>query len=140
MNITNLALNYSVAPQLDIADIEALKAAGYDMVINNRPDGETEDQPTSEQVRAAVEAAGLKYVYNPVDLKALSHKEVEIQSAQISTDQKVFAFCRTGTRSSVLWVLANQEDEQTFNELVASVQQKGFDLGRCMPAMEPLKK
>lgn len=140
MNITQLADGYSVSPQIDLQDIQALKAQGIEVVINNRPDGEADDQPTSAQMKAAVESAGLEYVYNPVDLKALSEKEVQTQSALISSGKEVFSFCRTGTRSSVLWVLANQGELASFDDLVDQVQGKGFDLGRCMPAMEPLKR
>jgi len=52
----------------------------------------------------------------------------------------VFAYCRTGTRSSVLWVLALHNDGVSFNQLFAEVAEKGFDLNRCLPAMQPLIK
>lgn len=140
MNITELSPLYFVSPQIDVADLDSLKAQGFGVIVNNRPDGEAEDQPSSEEIQAAAERAGLRYVYNPVDLKVLSQKEVTVQDELIKSDEKVFAYCRTGTRSSVLWVLANQEDESSFVALVADVMKKGFDLGRCLPAMEPLKK
>ncbi|MFD1384966.1 TIGR01244 family sulfur transferase [Rhodanobacter aciditrophus] len=140
MTITALTESYSVSPQITLQDIDMLKSQGVEVVINNRPDGETEDQPTSAQMKEAVEAAGLEYVFNPVDLKALSEKEVQAQAAQIDSGKQVFSYCRTGTRSSVLWVLANQGHLASFDELVDQVQAKGFDLGRCMPAMAPLKR
>lgn len=140
MNITELSSQYFVSPQISVADFETLKAQGFDVVINNRPDGESDDQPSSADLQAAAESVGLRYIYNPVDLKQLSNKEVAVQDELIKGSDKVFAFCRTGTRSSVLWVLANQKDEESFVTLVADVMKKGFDLGRCLPAMEPLKK
>ncbi|SBT18342.1 Beta-lactamase hydrolase-like protein [Marinomonas gallaica] len=140
MNITELSPQYFVSPQIEIADLESLKSQGFVVVVNNRPDGEAEDQPCSSEIQVAAEQAGLRYVYNPVDLKRLSSKEVAAQDELIKANDKVFAFCRTGTRSSVLWVLAKQEDEMSFVTLVADVMKKGFDLGRCLPAMERLKK
>ncbi|SBS33040.1 Beta-lactamase hydrolase-like protein [Marinomonas aquimarina] len=140
MNITELSSQYFVSPQIEVSDLVSLKAQGFDVIVNNRPDGEAEDQPSSADIQAAAEQAGLRYVYNPVDLKTLSQKEVLAQDELIKADEKVFAFCRTGTRSSVLWVLANQKDEMSFVSLVAEVMKKGFDLGRCLPAMERLKK
>lgn len=140
MNITELSSHYFVSPQIELSDINALKEQGFAVIVNNRPDGESEDQPSSAEVQAAVEQAGLRYVYNPVDLQSLSLKEVLVQNELIETGDKVFAYCRTGTRSSVLWVLANQKDEASFVTLVADVMRKGFDLGRCLPAMERLKK
>lgn len=140
MNITELNSNYSVSPQISVAEVEEIKALGFDVLINNRPDGEVDDQPTSAEIQAAAEQAGLTYVYNPVDLKQLTNKEVVAQQQAIADAGNVFAYCRTGTRSSVLWVLAEQKDENSFIEHVAHVMKKGFDLGRCLPAMEPLKK
>ncbi|MCO4784430.1 TIGR01244 family sulfur transferase [Marinomonas atlantica] len=140
MNITELSPEYFVSPQIEVADLVVLRSQGFDVVVNNRPDGEAEDQPSSAEIQSAVEQAGMRYVYNPVDLKRLSNSEVTVQDELIKSDDKVFAFCRTGTRSSVLWVLANQEDEMSFVTLVADVMKKGFDLGRCLPAMERLKK
>lgn len=140
MNITELSSLYFVSPQIAVSDVASLKAQGFDVIVNNRPDGEAEDQPTSADIQAAAEQAGLRYVYNPVDLSKLSQKEVSAQNELMQADEKVFAYCRTGTRSSVLWVLANQKDETSFITLVAEVMKKGFDLGRCLPAMERLKK
>lgn len=140
MNITELAPNYAVTPQVEVQDIPQIKALGYDVLINNRPDGEADDQPNEADIRAAAEQAGLAYLHNPVDLKSLSNAEVAAQQSIIKDGDKVLAFCRTGTRSSVLWVLAEQQDEASFIEHVAHVMKKGFDLGRCLPAMERLKK
>ena len=40
LDIRRLTPTYAVAPQIDPSDLPALKAAGYVMVIDNRPDGE----------------------------------------------------------------------------------------------------
>ena len=46
-----------VAGQIGPADVPALKAEGVTMIINNRPDGEDADQPTSAEIEAAARAA-----------------------------------------------------------------------------------
>ena len=140
MKITELSPQYSVSPQIFLSDVAELKRLGFDVVVNNRPDGESDDQPSSDQVKREVEEAGLRYVYNPINLNNLSAAEVSIQNEQIQTSDKVFAYCRTGTRSSVLWVLALHNDDVSFDNLFTQVVEKGFDLNRCLPAMQPLKK
>ncbi len=40
MDIRPLTPDYAVSPQIDPGDLPAIKAAGYVMVIDNRPDGE----------------------------------------------------------------------------------------------------
>ncbi len=51
----------------------------------------------------------------------------------------MLAFCRTGTRSSVLWALNNQ-DTKDMTALLAELKQKGFDMDPCLPAMMPFIK
>lgn len=140
MSITQLAEQYFVTPQISVEQIEAIAAAGFQKVVNNRPDGESEDQPSSADLQAVVEAAGLVYVYNPVDLSKLSQNEVDAQQAALADNVKTLAFCRTGTRSSVLWVLLQQQAGDDFEQLCQQVSAKGFDLQRCLPAMQPLQR
>lgn len=139
-NSVALDEQYFVAPQIAIDDLSALKALGFERIINNRPDGEVPDQPSSVDMNAAAQALGLEYIDNPINLNALGLEQVEIQRAAIAEPKKTFAFCRTGTRSSVLWVLVNNAKGQSYQSLVEHVSSKGFDLARCEPAMTPLAK
>ena len=43
----------SVSPQIEAGDVGVLVAQGYRAIICNRPDGEGEDQPPSDGIRAA---------------------------------------------------------------------------------------
>lgn len=131
---------YFVAPQLSEEDFVALKEQGFDRIINNRPELESEDQPSGKSLQEAAETLGLEYISNPIDLSKLSQEDVFCQAAALSTMKKTLAFCRTGTRSSVLWVLLNNDKGGDYDDLSAHVSSKGFDLTRCVPAMTPLKK
>ncbi|GAB3482529.1 protein tyrosine phosphatase family protein [Marinomonas epiphytica] len=137
---TMLEEQYFVAPQIYAEDLPRLKELGFERIINNRPDGEVEDQPTAAVLREQAEALDLEYVENAIDLKALSQDHVVRQSIAIDQDKKTLAFCRTGTRSSVVWVLLKNAAGEDYSSLCASVQAKGFDLSRCEAAMSPLAK
>jgi uncharacterized protein (TIGR01244 family) len=119
----------SVAPQIELADVARAKAEGFAMVINNRPDGESPDQPSSAEVQAAAEAAGLAYVHIPVR-GGPTPEQVEIER-QILAEAKgpVLAYCRSGTRSIVTWsigqALAGTRSRQELIELGAEA---GYDL------------
>ena len=139
-NPIQLSDNYFVTPQVVSDDLLQLKAQGFERIINNRPDHEAEDQPLSIDLQELAETLGFEYFHNPVDLKKLSKVEVEAQMSALADTKKTLAFCRTGTRSSVLWVLMNTSQGQNYNDLKAEVAGKGFDLSRCEPAMEPLVK
>ncbi len=138
MEPIKLSEQYYVLPQITESEIVGYIAQGFDVIVNNRPDNESEGQPLSKDLANKAKELGIRYVYNPVDLSKLSQQQLDQQQDAVSSSEKVLAFCRTGTRSSVLWVLNNQT-EYAFDELVSSVNSKGFDLSRCLPAMEKLK-
>ena len=46
------------SPQIDVADIAQAVAQGVTLIINNRPEGESEDQTPGSQIEAAARAAG----------------------------------------------------------------------------------
>jgi|GEM_PF-421188 len=85
LTVQQLTPDFCVAPQLTPEAMASLAAAGFKSVINNRPDFEGgPDQPTSEQVRAAAEAAGLVYRHLPVQGGYQSPEEIAARPARRS--------------------------------------------------------
>lgn len=131
---------YFVAPQLIKEDLIAVKEQGFERVINNRPEQESEDQPSGKSLQEAAERLGLEYLNNPINLSKLSQEHIACQKNALLTAKKTLAFCRTGTRSSVLWVLLNNSQGRKYNDLYSHVSSKGIDLTRCISVMTPLLK
>ena len=106
-----LSDDVSVAPQLDAAAMALAAQAGFKSVINNRPDFEGgPDQPTSADVAAAAQAAGLAYVYQPVAGGYQSPEDIARFKQFIDTLPKpILAFCRSGARCTKLFVGAQQD-------------------------------
>ncbi len=105
INVQPLSPDVSVAPQLGPEAMAPLAQAGYKSVVNNRPDFEGgPDQPTSAAIEAAAKAAGLVYVYLPVQPGYQSPEEIQ-KFAQLlsSLPRPILAFCRSGTRSGKLY-------------------------------------
>ena len=67
MDIRQITPDYAVSPQIEPADIAAIKAAGFRTVICNRPDEEVTAELGAAAMRDAAEAAGLAFVDNPVN-------------------------------------------------------------------------
>lgn len=100
----------SVSGQVAPEDMAAIRAAGFTTIVCNRPDGEGPGQPSSDAVRAAAEAAGLAYHYNPVSPGALTAEHVAEQARVIAGSAgPVLAHCASGKRATMLWALANPE-------------------------------
>ncbi len=102
-----LAPDYHVAAQLHPQDMARLARLGYSLVINNRPDGESPDQPGSAEMAKAAEAAGLDYVYLPVRPGHYPAQDLaRLQDILARHKGKIAAYCRSGTRAATLWALA----------------------------------
>jgi uncharacterized protein (TIGR01244 family) len=113
--------------QLTVADIDALAAQGVRLIVNNRPDGEEPGQPSSAEIEAAANAAGLGYVHIPV-AGAFPPARIEAM-AQALEQGPALAFCRSGTRSTFLWALARARRGAPAEESVAAAAAAGYDLG-----------
>ena len=128
MKIVKLAEHIAVSEQLTKEDIPAIVAAGYQAVINNRPDNEVEGQPSSAEIEAAAVAAGLEYYYLPVTARDFPGPDAQRMATLLHDATKpVLAFCRTGTRCTNLWIAtasSAQEREQARQRGAAL----GFDL------------
>ncbi len=121
--------DFSVAPQIELTDVARAKAEGFAMIINNRPDGESPDQPSSAQIEAAARAAGIAYVHLPVR-GGPTAEQAEIEQG-ILADAKgpVLAYCRSGTRSIVTWSVGQAlAGERSRQDLIALGADAGYDL------------
>ena len=70
-----LTSNLAVAPQIRPEDLPGLARAGFRSLINNRPDNEDSDQPSSAELEKTAHAAGLTYFHQPVAPNAISDSE-----------------------------------------------------------------
>jgi uncharacterized protein (TIGR01244 family) len=106
--INPIAADICVAPQLSPEAMAEAARMGFKAVINNRPDFEHgPDQPTSAQVQAAAEAAGLVYRHLPVAGGYQSPDEIAA-FAQLLAElpRPLLCFCRSGARSTKLYLQA----------------------------------
>jgi uncharacterized protein (TIGR01244 family) len=116
--------------QIGPDDIATLKAMGVTLIVNNRPDGEDSGQPTSKEIEQAARNAGLDYRHVPI-ARGMGPSDVEAMREAIHAtgDGKLFAFCRSGNRSTLAWAVARSEDGVPREELDRMANEAGFDLG-----------
>lgn len=127
MKIVKLSENLGVSAQITVEDVAAIAAAGYDVIINNRPDAEEPNQPAGAAIEQAAQAAGLDYYHLPITAQDFPGAGFA-QMASLLDDQavRVLAFCRSGTRCTNLWVASQPEAER--GEALETARQNGFDL------------
>lgn len=125
------------SPQIGYDDLEEAKAAGVTLVINNRPDGEDPDAPQSDDIEAAAKAAGLDYCAIPIGRSGFSEPQVDAMIAALDGAKgRVLAYCRTGTRSTLLWSLAQAKLGASPDEIAEAAAAAGYDVSPVRPMLD----
>jgi len=128
VDIRNVTEHFSVAPQIQIDDLEAIKAAGFKTIICNRPDHESgPEQPGIESMQAAAE--GLGFVFLALPFSGMPAPEIASQQGTLiaASAAPVLAYCRSGTRSITAWALS-QSGQGRADVIIKEAAEAGYDL------------
>ena len=116
-----------VSEQIHPDEVAAMVGQGITMLVNNRPDGEEPGQPLGAEIEEAARAAGIDYRAIPI-IRGIGPADAEaMQEAIKSADGKLLAFCRTGTRSSLAWALAKNDEGMRREEIEERLRSVGVD-------------
>jgi uncharacterized protein (TIGR01244 family) len=121
----------AIKGQLSLADIPSAQASGYTTIIDMRPDGEAADQPTATAMQSRVSAAGLSFAYVPTAPGPISEATVKsLMQALYEAKGPVLLYCRSGSRSSRVWALAeaSRAGGKSSAEILARVRAVGHDV------------
>ena len=139
MDIRELSPAYAVSPQLDPEDATAIAAAGYRVVLCNRPEMEVPPSHQAAAIQAAVEAAGMRFVFNPFSHQALTQDILDLQAETIAAeDGPVLAYCASGTRCTILWLLTAAQAGQNTAPMLTAAATAGYQLDHLAPQLDAL--
>ena len=127
------------SPQIGLEEVAEAKAQGIALIINNRPEGESDDQTPGAEIEAAAKAAGIAYVAIPVTQAGFSEAQVQAMGKAISAAAgPVLAYCRSGTRSTLLWALSEASSGVDPAVIAAQASQAGYDITPVRPMVDML--
>jgi len=136
----SLTSDIFVSPQIGVDAVAEAKDLGVALIINNRPEGESEDQIPGADIEAAARAAGLDYVAIPITHSGFSEPQVNAMAEALAGAKgKVLAYCRSGTRSTLLWALAESAQGGDPDALTNMAAKAGYDVSPVRPLMDMLK-
>ena len=131
MRVVQLSDSLSVSDQIALRDVATIAAAGFKVLINNRPDNEVQNQPTSGEIAMAAEEAGMSNYHLPVTARDFPDFDFQQMANLINDSQSpAFAFCRSGTRCTNLWVATRAPGQRETAVTVA--RQLGYDLSMAL--------
>lgn len=126
-----------VSPQIAPEDLEEAEAEGVKLVVNNRPDGEEPDAPQSDAIEAAARAKGMDYLYLPITHSGISSTQIDaLGTALQSVDGATLGYCRSGTRSTMVWALAQVKLGQSPDDVADAAGAAGYDVTPIRPMMD----
>lgn len=133
MKINKISDKFSVAAQITSSDLAEIKKAGFTSIICNRPDGESSDQPSFEEVELAAKAQGINILYVPLGSKQNPTEEVySFSKALAELPKPILSYCRSGMRSATLWSLS-QSTKLSNEEILSATKQAGYDMSKVIP-------
>ena len=129
-----------VSPQIGLDEIAEAARIGIKLIINNRPEGESDDQLTGPEVEAAARTVGVDYVAIPVTHSGFSEPQVAAMAKALNeANGPVLAYCRSGTRSTLLWALSEASQGGDPDALTNMAAKAGYDANPVRPLMDMLK-
>ncbi len=135
-----LTERFFVSPQIAPEDLKDAAAMGVTLVINNRPDGEEPDQPSGGVIEKAAQALGLAYVAIPITGGAVSAADLDaFDSALAQSRGATLAFCRSGTRSTVVRALARARSGAEIGAIIEEAAEAGYDLSGLAPRLAAMR-
>lgn len=128
MDIRQLSEDFSVCPQINADDLQTIWDAGFRSLICNRPDDEEAGQPRVADVKAAALELGLEFTFIPVSSIADTSGQVaETRQVLAGLAKPVLAYCRSGTRCTVIWSQM-QLGVMPPREILAATAAAGYDM------------
>lgn len=130
---------FMASPQITLADVAEAKALGTTLIVNNRPEGESDDQTPGAEIEAAARAVGIDYVAIPVTHAGFGQGQVDaMREALDAATGPVLAYCRSGTRSTLLWALAEAKAGKNPSVIASKAAGAGYDVTPIRQIIEML--
>jgi uncharacterized protein (TIGR01244 family) len=133
-----LTPDLAVSPQIVPEDCATARANGFAAIVCNRPDAEAPGQPSAAAIAAAADAAGLRFAHIPVDAQGIDADQIAAMAAALAAGGPVLAYCRSGTRSTHLWALAEASRGGNPAAIVAAAAAGGYDIAVMLPMLRRL--
>jgi len=135
--LRHITPNFAIAPQLVAGDFEKLRGLGFAGVIDNRPDDEEGVALPSSLAADHARKAELAFHYVPAVGHDLFGKDLvdQMDDALRAATGPVLAYCKSGTRSAILWALAEAR-HRPMSQILADLARADYELEMLRSELE----
>lgn len=122
----------SVSPQVSLEDLKQLKEEGVQLVVCNRPDGETAEQIPYAEISSAVKELGMESAEISFKSGEQTSDDISGFNGMLSSGKKIHAYCRTGNRSFCLWAATQASEGASREDLIQKGKDAGIDVSAAI--------
>lgn len=129
-----------VSPQISVETVKAAAERGVSLIVNNRPEGEAPDQTPGDTIESAARSAGMAYAAIPVTHAGFAPWQLDAFDEVLARngEGKALLYCRSGTRSTLLWALCRARAGDDLDTIAATAAAAGYDVAPIRQIMETL--
>jgi sulfide:quinone oxidoreductase len=133
MDAKQLNSYLTVSGQITLVDITQLKNNGVKSIICNRPDNEDLGQIEHEIIAKKAKQEGIVFYFMPVVSGRVTLDDSK-QFASLLTEapHPIHAYCRSGTRCTSLWAIAEINAGNNREHVLQQAAQAGYDLSKIL--------
>ncbi len=122
-----LSDKFYVAGQISPEEMPNFAETGIGIIVNNRPDGESDMQTPGKVIMASAQQQNMNYFAIPV-AGGISPDQVQaLRTILDNAGEPILAYCASGTRSTILWALSQAGTMKT-DEIINAAAEAGYDL------------
>lgn len=104
VDIREIDGEYSVSGQISVADLDEIKALGFQSIVCNRPDEEEPGQPSFAEIAARAAELGIQTAHVPVGRMGVDGDAVAgMVDALDDLPRPMLGYCRSGARSTTVY-------------------------------------
>ncbi|SUO96453.1 TIGR01244 family sulfur transferase [Suttonella ornithocola] len=124
----------TVSPQIQTNELEKLAESDIKHIICHRPDEEENEQPSFEVIEKEAEKVDIKAYHLPVrdgefPEQAIA-KTAEILARAAEQQEKVHMYCRSGTRSTIIWAAIEAQKGTDLESIIDTAANAGYGIGQ----------
>ena len=126
VNIKNINDNIYISGQINLNMIYEFKKTGIDIIINNRPDNEEINQLKSIDIKQLTDSLNMEYYNIPFFGSNVQPDQISLLANILkSNNKRVLLFCKSGTRSALIWGLSSVGSD--IKDVIKYISNMGYD-------------
>lgn len=129
LNINKLDVKFFVSGQISGSMMKEIADLGVKLIISNRPEGESYDQPSDNDLKIQAQSYSIEFKSIPFSSNTLTREKINTLSKTLDNNAgSALLYCKSGARSAIIWALSNiLNSDEDVNIISKKVADAGYN-------------